>query len=409
MSIRAFGTLYAWGANHLGQCGRGPGHDQLTPSAVPGLPPMQAVATNSAATLALDERGRVWSWGFDEGALLARPGASGGRPYWLPSALRALGHRNTVPGGNPGDEPAPATSSEPTPSPLLCYPPGVVEGLPPVVQIALGDENGLALDHDGRVWAWGRWNCTGRHPEPRSALPPPQATPLVIEGLPRIRQISIGARALVAYALDTEGCVWSWGNGWEGELGRGKRRFDEKPGTVEGLGPVRSVHAGTNDCMALLEDGTLWGWGNSEVGLGFRAPKRNTLRVLAPVRVDGVEKVVALWRGSGLAVFRTEDGRTCAMGQGIGLLDPMQAGQPPDRPLHRAELDACSHFGIGSDHGFALHGDGQALAFGRVASGALGNGDADPDALLAPIPIQLRGRPLAFAAQAHHSYALMSD
>ena len=48
------GTLHAWGANHLGQAGAGPGEDRLAPLPLEGLPPVQAVSASPAgAVLAL--------------------------------------------------------------------------------------------------------------------------------------------------------------------------------------------------------------------------------------------------------------------------------------------------------------------------------------------------------------------
>lgn len=428
------GVLWAWGANHLGQMGGGPGWDQPEPHPVPGLPPVRAVCTNASAALALDTQGCVWSWGWNTRGLLGRGRPAEERAYWLPTVLRDMGHRNTDPAGNPPDsrdaQAAPeddmALAAEidtglqalraelPVSASLapvmegVC-PPGRVEGLPPVVQIALSNDNGFALDDCGGVWAWGAGGRLGL-PLPKSwALPPPALQPVRVAGLPAVRAIAAHPGGDVVYALDAQGVVWSWGNGHEGALGQGKRREDPVPAPITGLAPVRSVHALADAALALLEDGQVLGWGSAESGVGFESPKKNTWRVLAPVPVAGIAGPVrSLWTGHGLAVYRLDDGTTWACGQGLRTMNPQDPQEPERNPRRERGLDGFVDFHLGADHGFGVDAAGRVSAFGRVQSGALGQGETDADLVrewtTVPLPRPVR----AMAAAGHHSFAVLA-
>ncbi|MFT4243066.1 MAG: hypothetical protein QM569_12355 [Acidovorax sp.] len=420
------GMLWAWGANHLGHLGAGPGFDQPAPRPVPGLPPVRAVCANASAVLALDGQGRVWSWGWNTGGLLGRGRPADEKPYWLPTVLRDMGHRNLDPLGNPPDAAEPGGEDEAfdeelqallgsipvqvSPAPVMegvCTP-GLVAGLPPVVQLAISKDNGFALDADGGVWAWGAGGRMGI-PLPKGfAMPEPVPTPVRVAGLPPVRAIAAHPEGDAIYALDAQGVLWSWGNGYEGALGQGKRRVDPVPAPVEGLGPVRSVHALADAALAVLEDGRVFGWGSAESGVGFEAPRKNTWRVPAPVPVAGLPGPVrGLWTGPGLAVYRLEDGSTLACGQGLRGMRPDSPDEPPRAPQRQPDLDRFTDFYLGDHHGFAVDGAGAAHGFGRVASGALGQGETDADLLRGWTPIAALPHPVhALAAAGHSSLAV---
>ena len=428
------GQLWAWGANHLGQMGAGPGFDQFAPVPVPGLPPVRAVCTNASAVLALDADGRVWSWGWNTRGMLGRGRPIDEKAYWLPTVLRDQGHRNLEPAGNPPEMPGTVPTGKDdeeaasdaafdaelkallgsmpvnvSPAPVMegVCPPGQVPGLPAVVQIAMGDENGFALDRDGAVWAWGAGGCMGVTLSQSLELPQPALMPMRVTGLPPVEAISAHPAGGTVYALDTEGTVWSWGHGYEGELGQGKRRTDPVPAPIVGLAPVRSIHALNFSALAVLTDGQMVGWGSAESGVGFEAARKNTWRVTAPVPVQGLSGPVrALWVGHGLAVYRLEDGSTWVCGTGVRGMYPSASDDPPRVPRRQPELDSFVDFFLGDNHGFALDAAGAVHGFGRVESGALGQGECEVDVLRDWGPITMPHPVRTMAAAGHHSFAV---
>ncbi len=427
------GRLWAWGANHLGQVGAGPGDDQLVPVPVPGMPLVRAVCANASAVLALDGDGRVWSWGWNTCGMLGRGRPADEKAYWLPTVLRDQGHRNLDPAGNP-PEPGMVPAGNPdddadadaafdaelkallasmpvnvSPAPVMegVCPPGLVPGLPAVRRIAMGAENGFALDEQGAVWAWGAGGCMGIPLSRSLAQPPPALTPVRVAGLPPVAAIAAHPAGGTVYALDADGVVWSWGHGYEGELGQGKRRTDPVPAPIAGLAPVRSVHALDFSALAVLADGRVLGWGSAENGVGFEAARKNTWRVPAPVPVQGLAGPVrALWTGYGLAVYRLEDGSTWVCGAGLRGMYRGDWNDPPRVPRRQPELDPFVDFFLGDSHGFALDAAGALHGFGRVESGALGQGECEVDVLRDWGPITMPQPVRTMAAAGHHSLAV---
>lgn len=348
------GTLHAWGANHLGQAGAGPGEDRLAPLPLEGLPPVQAVSASPAgAVLALDGKGIVWSWGWNHQGMIGRGAQPGGaQPIWPPRSLRRRRHRMLEP--DPADPAAIVLQGACPPAPL--------PGLPPIGQIALGNDNGYALDAEGQLWAWGAGIGTG-HPWPKNQIETPvHWAPVRVPGLPALRSVHVHPEGLAAYAIDTTGQAWSWGNGCEGELGHGKRRNDHVPGRIAGLSAVRSLAAGSFCALAVQEDGSAWGWGKAQDGVGFLPPTKRTLRVLEPVPVQDMGAAVRqAWMGGHLALYRTVDGSM--HGAGVGLLE-------------------------------------------LLARHVQGNGEPDEDLLRQAVPLSLPGTVLAMAAAGHSSFAV---
>jgi len=119
LALKNDGTVWAWGKNYQGQLGDGGKKDRANPARVPRLTDIIAVAAGGYQSVALDRGGSVWVWGK---YALDQVGPSGETLY--------------------------------SPSPIR------VEGLPPIVAIACGEDHTLALDRDGFVWTWGHRNMT---------------------------------------------------------------------------------------------------------------------------------------------------------------------------------------------------------------------------------------------------------
>jgi|GEM_PF-2456315 len=355
-------TLIAWGANRTGQVTGRPGPDELRPVPVPGLPPVVAVTGNGTTALALDADGQVWGWGL---------------------GMHGLPGRRADPAGGCGLDGGPVTEPE-----LAVYPAALLEGLADIVEVVLHADNAWARDRAGRVWSWG---------SPHHQARPSDSGPQSVDGLPPVVQLATDPQSSTVYARDAEGGLWSWGSGWEGELGRGKRRADLVPGRVELPAPVRTIAAAPNACLALLADGRVHGWGHSESEVGFVPPSAKTLRVLVPVRVEGLDTVEHLWLGGGvLAIYRTTAGDTFTAGIGADRLYP---ADPVARGLvRRPDLDRFDRFVLGRQCGFAVEANRAVWSFGHAQGGALGDGKPDLDDVrgLAQVPLDLEPAFCAF-------------
>src|SRR6185437_5348601 len=94
-------------------------------------------------------------------------------------------------------------------------------------------------------------------------------------------------------ALLNNGTVWAWGNNASGQLGNGTTTNSTTAAEVSGptglgvfinqsVGSAIAIAAGANHSLAVLIDGTVWAWGdNSDGELG----NGTTTSTSAPVQV----------------------------------------------------------------------------------------------------------------------------
>jgi len=133
--------------------------------------------------------------------------------------------------------------------------------------------HGLIVTRDGELWSWGR-NATGQLGREGTADTSPWAP---IPGLSRIVKAAVGDSIHPAggysLALDTDGVVWSWGDGNFSVLGRVNDRG--RPAPVQGLPPIADISAGYYHVIALDTSGDLWVWGinyGEHLGVATKLP-----------------------------------------------------------------------------------------------------------------------------------------
>jgi alpha-tubulin suppressor-like RCC1 family protein len=205
-ALRSDGTVWAWGSNLDGQLGDGSLTDRRTPVQVKGLTDVVALAARSAHVLALRADGSVWSWGTNGFGEL-------GRGLAADRALLA----------------------------------GPVPGLSDIVAVAGGPGFSLALDSSGHVWAWG-FNLFG---ELGDGTTTSQSAPEQLAAPANV--IAIGASYGTSYAATAAGALYSWGTDEFGELGNGSVSSTPQltPELVTSLTGVFAVWGANNDAYAL--------------------------------------------------------------------------------------------------------------------------------------------------------------
>src|SRR5439155_12725194 len=119
-----------------------------------------------------------------------------------------------------------------------------------IVAVSAGALHSLALDAAGDVWSWGDQHGG--------------TAPTRLDGLVGI--VAISAGGYHDLALGGDGTVWSWGSNDFGQLGtRPVGTTRRMPAQVPGLRGVVAVTAGGYHSLALLDDGSLWSWGDNDV------------------------------------------------------------------------------------------------------------------------------------------------
>ena len=168
---------------------------------------------------------------------------------------------------------------------------------------------------------------------------------------------------------------------------------------------MRSVHAGGEQFVAILEDGSAWHWGFNTTS-SLASGTWNAV----PARIAGIED--AVWARASLArlFIRVADGRVFGLTGNAG--GPMW--DDPDAPVvlpigvatEVAELHGVVDIGLGMQHGLALREDGTVLSWGSNGDGQLG----DPGARRSrPAPVPGLDDVVAIAAGDWSGMALRAD
>ncbi len=213
----------------------------------------------------------------------------------------------------------------------------------------------LALDADGKVYAWGN-DSYGQLGQGRDIV---RSTPTQVAGLPAVSQIALAAHAL---AIDTFKQVWSWGdNSCGGQLGPREASVTTKPSRVTGATNMTRVAAGPCYSLAVKSDGTVWGWGlvpgyGSNIGLR---------------QLSGLSGIVDVAAGSTHALALKSDGTVFAFGDnsqgqlGLGTTGAAQAA------IQVPGVSGASALAAGSDISLALRSGGEILLWGDRGDGTV--------------------------------------
>ena len=231
-AVRTDGTLWTWGGDLTGQqgyTGRGgnlPVAVQNSPAQVPGTSGKSIVALN-VGTLSI-------------AALLT----DGTVMFTGPAVSRGL---------NTADDWYATTPTTTLTSPKIL-------GTKSWSYLNHSGAEGIifGIDTDGLLWAWGGDASTGQYA--RGGIDPQDSL-----GVADPRQVMSGSWTMVVgdqvkYAIRSDGTLWSWGAGTNGELGNSMATSRSSPVQVGGSWTmVRSDSGGF--AMGIKTDGTLWAWG----------------------------------------------------------------------------------------------------------------------------------------------------
>lgn len=308
VALNKLGTAYLWGTPN------GPNASlavtlQPTPVVMPTGVRFTSISTNDGYVLALDQSGRLWNWGNlsleKTGAAtatiaqspveLATPAGvtftsiSAGWSFSL--ALDSTGHAWSW-GNDESDDLGLATNTTPVPTPTpVTMPPGVT-----FTEVAAGYATSVALDTNGRAWAWGD-NTEGELGVNEAAVTPAtpgpceqgdecSATPVAVNIPANVRLTTIAAGEFYETAVDSTGRIWSWGTNAYGALGlAGHATTCATTTACTPIGPPQATNSvpavvpppsgtrfvavavtqgpqqGEDATIALDSHGVAWGWG----------------------------------------------------------------------------------------------------------------------------------------------------
>ncbi len=260
MALDEDGTLWAWGSNLSAQLGMkdanvgmGPGAYFDEPAKVDVLPDgikIKSIATGGQHVAILDEDGGIWCYGWSQYGQLGNADIEIGPNSYEKTAVRVSGLDDVV-----------------------------------ITEISTGYYHTMALDDQGRVWAWG-WNGFGQlgsDAVPRGTDNPAAfiKTPVLVNGLDDVKIVSIEAAYGHSVVLDENGTVWAWGYNLYGMVGRSDVPNDDffactdRPTQVcewrDERGRlvdvrIKTIMSMTNHAMAVDTLDRVWAWGFNRYG-----------------------------------------------------------------------------------------------------------------------------------------------
>lgn len=258
----------------------------------------------------------------------------------------------------------------------------------PIKQID-GDYNYSALlTKDGDVYTWG----SGGSGRLGNGTTDDVSTPTLIDTSgalagKTVTKIAAGYRFMLA--LTDEGRVYSWGHNFSGQLGNGTNNQASSPVAVNTSGvlagkTIVDIAAGGYSSVALASDGTVYTWGDNDLGqLGNGSSPSSNVPVAVYMGSNGLagKTVTQVVAGFEHVMALTSDGNVYAWGSNysgqIGdgsLLPTLYTPQAVDTGGVLAGKNIVRIAANDGDHSAAVSSDGLAYAWGANSYGELGNG-----------------------------------
>jgi alpha-tubulin suppressor-like RCC1 family protein len=271
-----------------------------------------------------------------------------------------------------------------------------VPGLRDVVAMAAAVNTAYALLPDGTILSWGG-NARGEL----------GATPLAdvevsasgrgtaLSPLPVVTitdAIGIAAGDYHALAVTRAGEVFVWGYNLYDQLGidmpiikyttrsPAAMQYLPFPVRIPGLNEVVAVAGGSAHSLALLKDGTIRAWGTNGSG---QVGDGTTITRKMPVPVVGVRNAVAIAADSGISAALLADGTVMTWGAGNGALGrkTVTRDAPHPTPALVEGVSGIRALAIGSIHMVALTKTGTVMSWGDNMIGEIGHPGASPRAI----------------------------
>jgi alpha-tubulin suppressor-like RCC1 family protein len=246
-------------------------------------------------------------------------------------------------------------------------------------QVSTGSYHTAAIKTDGTLWTWG-WGNRGQLGNNATTN---RSTPVTtFAGGTNWKQVAC-AYGYTA-AIKTDGTLWTWGRGYNGQLGIGDTINRSTPVTIFAGGTNwKQVDCGYSHAAAIKTDGTLWTWGENssgQLGNNIGAPLSfNDSLVPITTFAGGTNWKQVSCGGAHTAAIKT-DGTLWTWGRGYTLGNNQFINRSTPVTTFSGGTN-WKQVSCGDSHVAAIKTDGTLWTWGDNLSGQLGDNDTSLYAL----------------------------
>jgi alpha-tubulin suppressor-like RCC1 family protein len=241
-------------------------------------------------------------------------------------------------------------------------------------QVASGNAHTVAIKTDGTLWTWG-FGANGQLGTNDTIQ---RSTPVTtFAGGNNWKQVSSGGNHTAA--IKTDGTLWTWGLGTSGQLGNAQITNRSTPViTVAGGNNWKQVSAGDIHTTAIKTDGTLWTWGSGSSGQLGNA--QTTSRSTPVTTFAGGSSWKQVSSGNSHTVAIKTDETLWTWGNGnSGRLGNNQTTNRSTPVTTFAGGSSWKQVSSGGYHTAAIKTDGTLWTWGPGGFGRLGTNDITPN------------------------------
>ena len=273
---------------------------------------------------------------------------------------------------------------------------------------AAGGDHSLVIGSNGLLYAWG----LGTDGQLGNGTTTTSSTPVQVSLPLGVVPVAVAAGDDHSLALGSNGTLYAWGYNGYGQLGNGTKTNEDTPVTVTLPSGVKAtaIDAGTDFSLALGSDGNVYAWGDGNLGaLGQGNQASSTTPVKVPLPSGVTASAIAAGGRLGMAIgsdgnlYSWGDGDMGQLGNGTTTFSssPVLVKMPPGV--------TASVISAGDDHALAIGSNDLLYSWGEGTEGQLGNGGIKEEEVPVLVSMPTGVTAVAIAGGLEHSLAIGSD